>query len=477
MSTFTSLGIGSGQDLNSLVTQLVALERKPLDLMQTQAKTLQTQVSSFGRISSLFSALQDASNALTDNGLWARSSAVSADDATVGASGVANAATGNYAVTVQALAASQTVASQTALASAGSSVGSGTLTLQLGRWDSGQTAFSARAGSRAVNIDVTADDSLQTLRDKINAAGAGVTASLVTDASGVRLSVRSSDSGAENGFRLGAAGADADLRRFAFDPAASSGGMQLKLPAANARATVNGIAVESATNQISGAVDGLTLTLKQETDTPVNIAVTADTASVTTQIKTFAAAYSALASYLSAQTKYDATSKTGGPLQGDSAVNAIQSRLRSALGAVSGASSAFPRLSDIGLQAQRDGTLTVSDTRLASAMGNLAELKKAFVNSDATAGATGANDGFARRYGALALQALAVDGTVTTHAAGLQKRVAKNSADQDKLNDRVDSFQARLVKQYTALDGNLAQLSALSSYVTQQVANWNKSTT
>jgi flagellar hook-associated protein 2 len=477
MAAFTALGVGSGQDLNTMVTQLVALERAPLTQLQAQASTLRTQVSAFGRVSSLFSALQDASNALTDPSLWSKSSASTSDDTKVGASGGSGAAAGNYAVTVQALASNQTVASQTALSSASAAVGSGNLTLQLGKWDSTQSTFTPGSAS-AVSISVTSDDTLQTLRDKINAAGAGVTASLVTDASGVRLSVRSNSSGADNGFRLSAddgSGNAADptgLGRFAYDPASGNGGLQFKQAGANAQATVNGIAIESASNDISGVVDGLTLNLRQVTSTPVNVAVTSDTASVGTAIKGFASAYNALASYLLTQTKYDDTTKTGGPLQGDSAVNSIQQRMRSLLGAVSGASSAFPRLSDVGLQVQRNGTLLVSDTKLNSALANLPELKKAFSASDTTGGG---NDGFARRYATLAMQVTGVDGAVTVHADGLQKLVTKNSDDQDALNTRVDAFQTRLVAQYTALDGNLAKLNALSSYVTQQVANWNKS--
>ena len=68
-----------------------------------------------------------------------------------------------------------------------------------------------------------------------------------------------------------------------------------------------------------------------------------------------------------------------------------------------------------------------------------------------------------------------MDGTITTRTAGLQKLIAKNGDDQTAQNTRVDSFQTRLVAQYTALDGNIAKLNSLSSYVTQQIANWNKS--
>lgn len=476
MATFTSLGIGSGVDLNSMVTQLVALERAPLTQLNTAAKKLQTQVSSFGQIQSLFGSLQDAANKLSNNSLWTQGVASSADTTVVAASGGAGAAAGNYAVTVEALAGNQTLASATSLPSATTLVGAGTLAITLGTWAAGQTSFDA-GSAPAVNIDVTNTDTLQTLRDKINGAGAGVTATLVTDASGVRLSLRSTESGAANGFTVVATDSDgshndtAGLSAFAYDPLNGTTGMQLKQASQNARATINGIAVESATNELSGVVEGLTLTLRKESATAVNVSVNRDTEAVTNAVKNFAEAYNSLVKFISEQTKYDAASKVGGPLQGDSAAGSMQSQLRSILAQGSGASAAFPRLSDVGLHVQRNGTLSVDSAKLSAATGNLAELKKAFANNDALA----TNDGFARRYADLATQVLGVDGSVSTRSEGLRKLITKNSSDQAKIEERAERLKARLVSQYTALDANLSKLNALSSYVTQQLNSLSNS--
>jgi flagellar hook-associated protein 2 len=477
MATFTSLGVGSGLDLNTIVTKLVALERQPITQMQTKASQLQTQVSSFGQISSLMSGVQTAANALTNPLLWSGSTASSSDTSVASVSATSNVTAGNYAVTVQSLANSQTLASGSTFADSSALVGSGTLTLQLGSWDTGQANFSPKSGSSAVDITVSDTDTLANVVDKINSAGAGVSASLITDSSGVRLSITSSATGASNGFRLTAADSNGDnnnglgLSVLAFDPPNGATAMQLMQGSTDAKATVNGIAVTSASNAVTGVINGLTLNLNKVSSTPVNITASPDTGSVQTAIKTFASAYSAMVSYLNNQTKYDPTSKVGGVLQGDSAATNLQEKLRSMVGASSGASSSYARLSDIGLQVQRDGTLTVSQVKLDAATSNLGELKKAFAATDLT---DSANSGFARRFSDLATQALGVDGTLTTRTAGLQKLISKNSDDQDALNTRVDNFQTRLVAQYTALDSNVAKLNALSSYVTQQVANWNK---
>jgi flagellar hook-associated protein 2 len=440
--------------------------------MQAQARSLQTQVSSYGQLSSLFSSLQTASGKLTGTTLWNQSRAQSADEAVVQVVGGSTAAAGNYAVNVDRLASSQTVVAGTALSSSGERVGSGRLTLDFGQWDQPPMNFVPQVGRDPVEIAVTADDTLATLRDKINATGAGVTASIVTDASGARLSLRSSETGADNGFRLAVADDDggpiADglgLSRFAFDPAAGSTGMEQRLPAANARATVNGIEVESATNELSGVVDGLTLRLRRE-GAASDVTVTSDRDAVKTAIQDFATAYNNLAKAIAEQTRFDAASNTGGPLQGDSAATGLQRQLRSLLAAGSEASSSFRRLSDVGLSVQRDGTLSVDSARLDSATANLAELRKAFAANDADP----QRDGFARRYADLAQRVLGVDGSLTTRTEGLRQRIARNGEEQVALEERVERFRARMVAQYTAMDGNLARLNALSGYVTQQLA-------
>lgn len=479
MASFTSLGVGSGLDLNTIVTQLVALERQPLVALQNKASQLNSQISLFGKVNSLFSGLQTAANKLTDTTLWQKSTVASSNSSVVTATGTTGAA-GSYAVTVQNLAGNQTVALDTALSDAEALVGQGTLRLQLGSWNTDQSEFTAKSGSAELSIDVTATDTLATLRDKINAAGGGVTASLVTDTTGVRLALRSESSGMENGFRLSVDDIDGSLidtvglSRFAFDPAVTTSGLVLKQSAANARAIVNGIAVESASNEISGAVDGVTLTVLQESATATQVTVKRDKDAVVAAVKTFAEAYNAVVSYLAEQTKYDAGSKVAGALQGDSTAVGLMSQLRGVLNASSGASASFPRLSDLGLEAQRDGTLVVDTAKLDAATADLDELKKAFGNADSL---DASNNGFARRYATLATQVLGTDGALNTRTSSLQKLVSKNSDEQDKLNERVERVQARLVAQYTALDSNVAKLNSLSSYVTQMIAQMNKSTT
>ena len=478
MPAITSLGIGSGVDINSMVTQLVALENRPLVAMRSAATALQTQVSSYGQMSSLFGTLQSAANKLTGSSLWNQSTATSSDDSAVAVVGGSAAAAGSYSVSVQKLATNQSVVSTTRYSDASALAGSGTLTLQLGAWDLPPMNFVPHVGRDPVTVSITATDTLQSLRDKINGQDAGVQATIVTDSSGARLSLRSSATGAENGFRISASDDDgnhtdnAGLSRFAFDPGNGSTEMTQTVAASNAQATINGIPVVSASNELSTVIDGLTLRLRKESFGTVDLAVSSDREAVTAAVTGFAEAYNALSKLITDQTKYDPASKVGGPLQGDSAATGLQRQLRNLLNTASGASTVFPRLSDVGLRLQRDGSLQVDAGKLSSATGNLAELKKAFAHSDT--GNT-ANDGFARRYAALAAQVLGTDGNLTTRTEGLRERLSRNAQDQTRLSERVERFRARLVTQYTAMDANLSRLNSLSSYMTQQLAGLNRS--
>jgi flagellar hook-associated protein 2 len=151
MPAITSLGIGSGVDINSMVTQLVALESRPLVQMRSEASALQTQVSSYGQLSSLFSSLQSAANKLTGSSLWKQSTASSSDDSAVSVVGGSTAAAGSYAVSVSNLASNQTVASTATYTSATELVGSGTLTVDIGSWDQPPMNFLPQVGRSPVS--------------------------------------------------------------------------------------------------------------------------------------------------------------------------------------------------------------------------------------------------------------------------------------------------------------------------------------
>ncbi|WP_457334765.1 flagellar filament capping protein FliD [Rhizobacter sp. P5_C2] len=470
MASVTSAGIGSGLDVESIITKLMAVEKLPVAQLQTEATKVQTKISAYGSIQSAVSSFRDAAQALTRSATWGATTASSADASSITVSSGSSAAAGNYAVSVSKLAAAQSVAS-TSFASSSTVVGEGGLTIDVGSWDVTEPGFKARATINSMNIAISATDTLADVRDKINAAAGGVSASIVTDSSGARLVLSSSSTGVDNGFRVTASGSGPSA--FAYDATDGSAAMTRTQTASDAKAKINGLEITSASNTLNDVVQGLTMNLQKVTTGDVQVSVAQDNTSIKSALTNFTAAYNGLASLLKTQTKYDDATKTAGTLQGDSTAVSLQRQLRSMLTGTGSASSAFPTLSSIGLEIQTDGTLKISDTKLTSALGNLTEMKKAFANSDTV---DSANDGFAQKLRALGDQVLGTDGSLAARTTGLNSSLKDNQERQDNITDRMTATEKRLRAQYTALDTKMAGLNTLSTYITQQIANWNKST-
>ncbi len=475
MASITSAGIGSGLDVESIVTKLVSLEKQPITDLQSRTDTIKTQISEYGKIKSAFSAMRDAAAKLANPSTWAALTATSSDTTMATVIAGAGSGAGSYALSVANLASPQSLSSK-AFAT-GAAVGSGSMTIELGQWSADNSTFTGKNGSSPVSISISATDTLSSIRDKINGSGAGVLASVVTDANGQRLVIRSKDTGEANGFRITTAdddgnGSDANgLSALAYDPTSSVTSMTQNTAARNANLTINGLAISSASNNIEGAVDGLTINLlkggttdAQGNVTPAQSTITVgqDKDSVKKAINDFVTSYNSLMTLMRNDTKYDDANKTAGALQGDSTAVGLQSQLRNITASGSTLGGQFGRLSDLGLDIGSDGTIKVNDTKLTSALGSMGDLKNLFMGVDTT---DANNNGIATRWRAFADQVTGFDGSITTRTTGLQARVTANGKRVDELNDRADAYEKRLRAQYTALDTQMAKLNDMQSYV------------
>lgn len=473
--SLSSLGVGSGLDAETIVTKLVALERQGINQLQTQATTIQSKISAFGKIQSAVSALRDAASKLTGPDLWSATTATSADTS-VAFTTSSGASPGSYNVEVSALASGQSVVSNATLASAATTLGSGTLTIELGSWSG--TTFTNKANTTALNISIESTDTLANIRDKINSSASGVKATIINDASGARLVMNSASTGASNGFRITTAdgdGANTDatgLSALAYDPGNSTTGTTLTQSSSNAAAKINGVSITSESNTFSDVLSGISVAVNKVTTGPVSVLVAQDNTAITKAITDFATAYTSLDSVLKSNTKYDAGSKTAATLQGDSTALSMMASLRSMLSTNTAASSVFSTLSSVGLQTQSGGALTVNTTKLTSALGNLTELKKLFSATDLTGGGA---DGIATKFRTLADNLLGFEGPLTTRTAGLNTSVTNNQKRQEVLEARSALYEKRLRAQYTALDKSMGSISSQSGYVTQMINSWNKS--
>ncbi|WP_457427781.1 flagellar filament capping protein FliD [Roseateles sp. P5_E7] len=471
MATISSAGIGSGLDIESLVSKLVAAERTPITQLAQKTEGLKTELSSYGKVQSTLSTLRDAASKLTSPATWSGTLATSSDPTAVSVSAGAGAAIGNVSVEVKNLASSQTLVSGTPYASSTTTVGQGSLTITLGAWGKDvddNTTFTDKAGATAVTINIgEGQDTLAGIRDAINAANTGVTASVVNDANGSRLTLRSTASGETNGFRIDAGGGLADL---GYDPRVGVSSLIQTLPAQNARALINGIDVSSESNTLKEAIDGLNITLLKTTSVPASVAVSQDKDSIKKLITDFTTAYNAVNALLREQTKYDSSAKTAGPLQGDSTAIGLQNQLRSIIGGTTSLAGSIGRLAQLGLDPGNDGNIKVSDSKLNTGLSDLDSVKKLFMGLDGT---NSSNDGFAQRIRSYIDGALNSDGRLTSRQAGLQKQIANNGKRADELEDHASHTEARLRARYSALDTQMSKLNGLSNYVTMQMNKLN----
>lgn len=488
--TISSLGVGSGLDSNAIVTKLVALERQPISNLQADAEKIQAKISAFGQVQSSVTSLQDAAKKLANPDVWYSTTATSTDSNAVNFTTSSGAATGNYSVSVTALAASQSVVTKTPLAASTSTVGAGTLTFDVGSWSG--NAFTAKTGGTPVTVTVAATDTLEAIRDKVNAANTGVKATIVKDSSGARLVFASATSGAANGFRVTANDTgdgnnidNAGLSALAYDPASTTDGTKLTKDASDAAATINGVDVTSSTNKFDDVLTGISFTVGKltttttgtppattTTDAPITVTVAQDNATISKAINDFASSYSSLISLLRTNTKYDDATKTAGTLQGDGTAVSILNQFRSLIGSNSGTSSVFANLSSIGVSIQSGGTLTVDSTKLTNALGKLSDVKNLFANANLT---DSSKDGIATKMRTLAGTLTGFEGALTTRTAGLNKSVTNNQKRQDEMDARATLYEKRLRAQYTALDSQMAAITSTGNYVTQMITNMNKS--
>ena len=469
-------GIGSGLDVNSIVTQLVAIEKQPLKPLQAKATALQSQLSLYGTLKSQASTLGDAAAALAGSSLWNTQIATSSNTAAVGVTAGSTATAQSLSVQVSQLARAQSAASTGV--TAGTAVGvAGTLTFQLGAWAGVSTALGFTAGASAsVDVAVAATDTMSNIATKINAASAGVTATVLRDGANERLVVRSTATGADTGFSVTTAG-DAALSMFAVTGtidstnSAPASGMFMSQTAQDAKLKLNGVDVVSASNSLTNVITGISLQLSQITSSAVEVVIANDVEAIKKGVQTFADAYNAMNQTLADSTKYDAAAKKGGLLQGDAVTVGLQTALRAMLGSAS-VGSTFARLSDIGLERQTDGSLKVNASRLTTATTDMVNLKKLFTTDNADV----ATNGFGIKVRDFARGLVASDGRVSSKAKALQGSITRNSTEQDRVNERASRVEVDLRRQYTALDAQMAQISGLSSYVTAQLAQWNKPT-
>ena len=449
MATTSSLGVGSGLDLNSLLTKLMAAERLPVNAIETKIATATTKISSYGKLKTALATLQTAASTLATPSKLAAFAATTSDSTIASATTASNASPGTYAVSITQLAKAQK--SFSAIIPAATSFGQGSLD------------FTVNGTPQVINLTDQASYTINDIRSKINTANIGVTAAVISGTGGDRLVLSGTSEGSAGVFSLAVTSGDANLNSLVpFDPDIALA----STAAQDAIFSVDGVASTSSTNTLSTAVNGLTLTLAKVG--AASITVKSDTSKVVAAVQAFVDGYNAVNTLIRANSGYDSTTKTAAPLNAESTIRTIQAQLNTTRTTTpaSLASATYKTLSSLGItvSSAADGGLSFDSSKLTSAIGT------SFADVQTTLGAFGT-----AFYGTLT-NVLSVSGSNASTGAiqnrlnGLKSSITLLNNSKTAMELRIASVEKRYRAQFTALDRTVGSLQTTSSYLTQQLA-------
>lgn len=440
---------GSTIDVNSLVSQLVAAERKPLDdQLARAAQKNATQISATSALLGALSSFQSALNGLKTTTVFSGRSTTSTNEDIVTATATANAAPGRYDVEVERLASAQQISSVAFPQGGTTVVGTGSLTLTLGG-----TSFSVTVGEPA--------NTLADIRTAINSAtdNPGISASIINAADGAHLVLTSTKTGVANAIQVTQSGT---LSQLEYTPTNQANYTQLRA-AQDALVNVAGYPTTSPTNTVEGVIEGVTLNLESALDgTTVSVEVGYDKTAAKEKVNSFVTAYNTLRGMLTRLGGYDSASKTGGPMLGDAMLTGLDSEIRRTLSnPVTEAGETFQTLASIGITTQKDGTLAVDDTKLDNALAtNFDGVSRLFGNAET---------GVAAKLHAQISDRLADGAAIDLRSDSLQAEQRALLKKKDSIDIRMQIVQKTYMQQFTRLDTLLSSLSATSAYLSQQI--------
>lgn len=480
--TVTSQGVGSNINIAGIVGELMQIERIPLDRLIAQKNSFDAKISALGTIKSSLSSFQSSFSGLLSGASILGNTASSSDTSMVKATGTSGAIAGNYALEVSQLAQAQKLvaagqADQTAAIGAGTST---TLTIDLGvisggtfeeyevppGTGTGTYSGAAYAPDAARSFDVAIDSSNNTLegiRDAINTADSGVTATIVNDGDATnpyRLVLSSENSGSTESIGITVAG-DATLSTLLSHNPAGTQNLIQTVTAQDAKFTVDGLGITKSSNSITDVIQGVTLDLVGETTAPVTVSVTQDTDSAKAAVLAFVEAYNELQAEIKSQTDSGINGGTAGVFASDSATRQIQSLIRTELNAApTGITGAYTNLSSIGVSFQRDGTLALDEATLDAAI---------LADSDNVAELFSSADGYATRLDGVVSEMLVFNGSIDARTNAFKDRISNLEDRQANMESQLERTEARLRARFTALDVLIASMTGTNNALAQQL--------
>ncbi|WP_263384218.1 flagellar filament capping protein FliD [Granulicella arctica] len=358
---FGAASSGQGFDVAATVTAILANESGIETPWKSQLTSLQAQDAVFTSLGTDLSTLTTSLLALTDfTGVLAAKDGSSSDTTVLSLSSAASGAVaGSHTIVVNKLA---STSSQYSDATPATDVISGSLTIQVG---SGQ--------SKTITVD-SSSNTLASLAAAINLAGVGVTANIISDSSGSRLSIVSGTGGGAGELAVTSALTDTTNNGGALAFHVGQDGQDAKL-------NVDGIDLSSGTNTVSTAIPGVTFQLLSVSTTPVQVEITNDNSTIESAFSAMVAAYNAVVKDVSTQEGKDASGNPE-PLFANATLGLIQSQLSTAL-LGSTASGTINSVMQLGISFNKDGTLTLDNDALTAVLNsNFSDVVGFLQNSD-----------------------------------------------------------------------------------------------
>src|SRR5258708_6047889 len=448
-TVISSTGIGSGLDINGIVTSLTTAAGLAQNTQLSDRKSsLTAQVSAYGTFSSALSTLQATLTTLETPSTLAGRTATVSDGKVASASATSGAIPAQYSLQVQNLATAASLASQP-VSSGTTVIGTGTLTIAVG------------GSSASISIDST-NNTLAGIAAAINGApnNPGVSATILTTSAVARLVLTGNTTGAANAITVTQSGGDGGLAALTYDPTHGVTNLTQTQAATDANFSVNGFAATSPSNQVTSVISGVTLNLLGTTaaNTPATLTIGNDTTGAQTSIGTFVTALNGLITSIQTLTNYDPSTKTAGPLLGNATLQSFQNQLSKILDQVqSGTAGAGTSLASLGITANTQGTYSTNTTTLGNALtANLASVGNLF----------GGANGIATQLNTLINGYTQSGGLLDSIHKGLQPSLTHGTNHRTASNPRLRPHSATLTKEYNAMDAAVALPKHTQTYPT-----------
>jgi flagellar hook-associated protein 2 len=442
--TTNGAGLGDGIDVASMVASELAPMQQPITALEDQQTTLSQESQTLSAINSGLVALHSDVQQFTNiDGAFSAKTASSSDDSQLTATANPLATVASHTIVVTKLASTASYGTNTSLATADTTFGTGTFNIQVG--NNAAVPITVTSSNNTLNGLATTIDGMTNL---------GVTATVYTDAKGAHLSIVSNQSGAASDITI--------------DPTSNTTGLTFQKGAtgADAQLTVDGLSIDSASNTISTVIPGVTLNLTDANATPVTLTVAPDTSSMTSAVNTFVSDYNVIISAINNQFAYDPNSgQAPSPLQGDTNLQLLQQQLFNDVSYSMSGNSGVVNLESLGVSMGDDGTLTVDSSTLTNQIStNAAAVSNFFQGTTTSWGQNFNNDLYKitnTTTGILNVDMTGITNTQTSLTSQINDMEANLATQQTQLTNEYDSVDTTLEELPNTLATINSELSGL----------------